>query len=140
MFDDLIQQKLVTKREYTDGNYTGLSVFKYSRSVFYNNSWNNDPRLVECRGIVLDSSDKIITYPFTKVFNYFQHTGCTETVSLYRNNHNIECDKQLVHPSNHTIILIGGPDNFEKHNITSTFYCKRQGIEAVLEFQMQRNT
>ena len=79
MFDDLIQQKLVTKREYTDGNYAGLSVFKYSRSVFYNNSWNNDPRLVECRGIVLDSSDKIITYPFTKVFNYFQHTGCTET-------------------------------------------------------------
>ena len=79
MFEDLIQQKLVHKKTYSIGPFAGLSVHKYSRSVFYENRWGEDPRLLECRGIILDFSNNIITYPFTKVFNYFSDTGATET-------------------------------------------------------------
>ena len=65
-FDDLVERKLVVKKEY--GN--GLSVYKYNRNVFYNNLWNADPRLLEARGVVLDAEGNKIIYPFTKVFNY----------------------------------------------------------------------
>lgn len=67
--DDLIQQRLVKKKTYTEGVYKGLSVLKYDRKVFYNNLWNLDDRLLECRGIVVDEDDNVIVRPFKKVFN-----------------------------------------------------------------------
>lgn len=75
-FDDLVERGLVHKKTYTEGKYAGLSVFKYSRKVFYDNLWELDSRLMEARGIVLDSDDNIIVWPFRKVFNY-QENGTT---------------------------------------------------------------
>lgn len=65
-FDDLIERGLVKRKSYENG----LSVYKYSRKVFYDNLWNLDSRLLEARGIVLDSEGKVVIWPFTKVFNY----------------------------------------------------------------------
>jgi hypothetical protein len=75
-FDDLVERGLVHKKAYTAGEYTGLSVFKYSRKVFYDNLWGLDDRLLEARGMVLDSMGNILVWPFRKVFNY-QENGTT---------------------------------------------------------------
>lgn len=64
---DLVNRGLVT-RKYDDA--TGLYVLKYKNSVFFNNLWGVDDRLLECRGTVVDEDYNIISRPFTKVFNY----------------------------------------------------------------------
>ena len=66
---DLIEQGLVTKKTYTEGIYKGLSVLKYHRKVFFNNLWNVDDRLLECRGTVVDKDWNVVVLPFKKVFN-----------------------------------------------------------------------
>ncbi len=66
---DLIDQGLVVKKTYTEGTYRGLSVLKYHRKVFYNNLWNLDERLLECRGTVVDEDWNVVVLPFKKVFN-----------------------------------------------------------------------
>lgn len=84
--DDLTERGLVKKKTYTSGEFEGLSVLKYSNKVFYNNLWNKDKRLLDCRGMVVDSEDNIIVWPFTKVFN------------LYENNTKVDRDKIVIVP------------------------------------------
>lgn len=71
--DDLVAKKLVTKKTYIDGPYAGLSVLKYKNNVFWDNLWYTDPRLLECRGMVVDAEDNVIIWPFTKIFNRFEN-------------------------------------------------------------------
>ena len=76
-FDDLVERGLVQKKSYTEGPYAGLSVFKYSRKVFYDALWKSDPRLLDARGMVLDADGDKVIWPFTKVFNYGENkTTC----------------------------------------------------------------
>jgi hypothetical protein len=56
--------KLVTMRPAGEG----LFVLKYRKNVFYDNLWND--YLEECRGTIVDEDFNIVTYPFTKVYNY----------------------------------------------------------------------
>ena len=56
--------KLVSMRPAGDGIY----VLKYKKTVFFNNLWND--YLAECRGTIVDKDFNIITYPFTKIYNY----------------------------------------------------------------------
>lgn len=84
--DDLVEQGLVKKKTYASGEFEGLSVLKYSKKVFYNNLWNKDKRLLDCRGMVVDSEDNIVVWPFTKVFN------------LYENNTKVDRDKIVIAP------------------------------------------
>ena len=49
-------------------SYPGVYVLKYKRKVFYDNLWNDF--LEECRGTLVDENFNIISYPFTKVYNY----------------------------------------------------------------------
>lgn len=51
--------------------YPGLYVLKYSRTVFYNNLWND--YLINMRGLVVDKDFNIIVRPFTKIFNRFEN-------------------------------------------------------------------
>jgi hypothetical protein len=53
----------------TEPNAQGLKVVKYSKKVFYNNLWDTHPLIKECRGLVLDADNNIVSHPFTKVFN-----------------------------------------------------------------------
>jgi len=77
------QPELVTVK-----HHNGLKLIKYKRKVFYDNLWT--PNLQECRGIVVDEEDNIVSRPFTKIFNY-QENGTTiplgETV-LWTKKHN----------------------------------------------------
>lgn len=45
-----------------------LYVLKYSKKVFYKNSW--DRYLEECRGAVIDDDFNLVSYPFTKIYNF----------------------------------------------------------------------
>ncbi len=74
MFEALIAQGLVKQKRYDNG----LSVFKYSRKVFYDALWNTDPLLLEARGIVLDDEGNKVIWPFTKVFNYGENGAGSE--------------------------------------------------------------
>lgn len=84
--DDLVEKGLVKKKTYTEGKYKGLSVLKYSRKVFYDNLWNLDDRLLECRGIIVDEYDNVVLLPFQKVFN------------LGENNTKVSPDLEVVCP------------------------------------------
>lgn len=63
-------EQLVKIKEY--GN---LKLHKYSNKVFYNNLWHKDTKLLDARGLVLDSDDNIVQYPFTKIFNYGENNS-----------------------------------------------------------------
>jgi hypothetical protein len=57
---------VVTMRESL--SHPGLFVLKYKKKVFYDNLW--DEYLEECRGTIVDSDFNIVTYPFTKIYNF----------------------------------------------------------------------
>jgi hypothetical protein len=46
----------------------GLFVLKYKKRVFHDNLWND--YLEECRGTIVDENFNIVSYPFTKIYNY----------------------------------------------------------------------
>ena len=71
--DDLVAKNLVTKKTYTEGPFAGLSVLKYKNNVFWDNLWHTDPRLLECRGMVVDAEDNVVIWPFTKIFDRFEN-------------------------------------------------------------------
>ena len=56
-------------------NKDGLSIFKYSKKVFYDNLWNSSPVLAKARGIVLDPYGDIVQHPFDKTFNYKENNA-----------------------------------------------------------------
>jgi len=66
-FDDLVDKGLVIKKKHPT---LDLYLYKYHNKVFYDNLWNVDSRLLECRGIVLDGKGNVIQRPFRKIFNY----------------------------------------------------------------------
>jgi hypothetical protein len=65
-----------------------LRLIKYKRKVFYDNLWT--PNLQECRGIVVDDEDNIVSFPFTKIFNYQENntTIPLEETVLWTKKHN----------------------------------------------------
>lgn len=69
MFKDKLKEyvessKLVGMREAGEGIY----VLKYKKRVFYDNLWNE--YIAECRGSIVDKDFNLVSYPFTKIYNY----------------------------------------------------------------------
>ena len=69
MFKDKLKEyvessNLVNMKEAGDGIY----VLKYKKRVFYDNLWNE--YIAECRGSIVDKDFNLVTYPFTKIYNY----------------------------------------------------------------------
>jgi hypothetical protein len=46
----------------------GIFVLKYKKTVFYDDLWNE--YIEHCRGTIVDADFNIISYPFTKIYNY----------------------------------------------------------------------
>jgi hypothetical protein len=46
----------------------GIFVLKYKKKVFYDNLWND--YIAECRGSIVDADFNLVSYPFTKIYNY----------------------------------------------------------------------
>ena len=46
----------------------GIYVLKYKKKVFYDNLWND--YIAECRGSIVDKDFNLVSYPFTKIYNY----------------------------------------------------------------------
>jgi len=49
--------------------YPNLFVEKYTKRVFWDNLWDQDPDLVESRGVVKNAAGNVVARPFTKIFN-----------------------------------------------------------------------
>lgn len=62
---------LMQRREST--RYPGYFVKKYTRTVFFDNLWHENPEFVEARGHVEDADGNIVIRPFTKIFNRFEN-------------------------------------------------------------------
>ena len=56
--------KLVSMRSAGEG----IFVLKYKKRVFYDGLWNEF--IAECRGTIVDEDFNLVTYPFTKIYNY----------------------------------------------------------------------
>lgn len=56
--------KLVSMRPAGDG----IFVLKYKKSVFFDSLWND--YIEHCRGTIVDADFNIVSYPFTKIYNY----------------------------------------------------------------------
>lgn len=66
---ELQDKKLLRVKEYTDGPYEGFRVLKYTSKTHFENAFRQEPILMECRGLILDQDDNIVSYPFSKVYN-----------------------------------------------------------------------
>jgi hypothetical protein len=69
MFKDELKEyvatsNLVNMKEAGNGIY----VLKYKKKVFYDNLWNE--YIAECRGSIVDADFNLVSYPFTKIYNY----------------------------------------------------------------------
>jgi hypothetical protein len=69
MFKDELKKyvetsNLVNMKEAGDG----IFVLKYKKKVFYDNLWND--YIAECRGSIVDADFNLVSYPFTKIYNY----------------------------------------------------------------------
>jgi hypothetical protein len=53
--------------------YPGLHVKKYTKRVFYDNRWHEDPMLLESRGHVYNDRGSLVINPMTKIFNRFEN-------------------------------------------------------------------
>ena len=70
MFKDELKQyvldnpRLVSMKPAGDG----IFVLKYKKRVFYDDLWNEF--LEHCRGSIVDADFNLVSYPFTKIYNY----------------------------------------------------------------------
>lgn len=60
-------QELITRKE--SKRWPGLFVKKYTRKVFYDALWGQNPELMEARGHVETADGHTVIRPFTKIFN-----------------------------------------------------------------------
>lgn len=65
--ESLIKNKMAVKNE--DKRY-GLAIYNFSKRVFWDNLWDQDPLLFKARGLVLSADGQIVQHPFDKIFNY----------------------------------------------------------------------
>ncbi len=69
MFKDKLKEYVATSNLVNmkpAGN--GIYVLKYKKKVFYDNLWNE--YIAECRGSIVDQDFNLVSYPFTKIYNY----------------------------------------------------------------------
>ena len=69
MFQDELKQYVATSGLVNMKSAgAGIYVLKYKKKVFYDNLWND--YIAECRGSIVDSDFNLVSYPFTKIYNY----------------------------------------------------------------------
>lgn len=75
--DALVQKKIVTERNDHPLYGENIWIFKYSKKVFYDHLWGSltekENHFLElARGLVLDKEWAVVSYPFEKIFNYWE--------------------------------------------------------------------
>lgn len=72
-FFELKQKGLITLREHPTFS---LLIANYTPKVAYDGLWDDYPLLLECRGLVIDSTTgKVVARPWSKFFNYDEPRG-----------------------------------------------------------------
>lgn len=102
----LVSRKLVVAA--TDPTYK-MNLYKYSKRVFFDRLWSEDPLIAKARGLVLDPAGNVVVHPFDKVFNY-QENGAgadldesTKVVVVDKENGFLACVSQ--HPFESRLLL-----------------------------------
>jgi len=122
LMTNLKKEKLSSERKDDTGF---LSLYKYSKSVFYNQSWSEDPALLKCRGIVLDLAGNIVIHPFDKIFNYGEKNQLKqETAKSILNNEPVVMVEKMngylglitKHPYKDNQLLITTQGTFERYS------------------------
>lgn len=93
----------------------GLRLYKYSKSVFFNNSWSQSEALLRARGLVLNLAGEIVQNTFTKVFNY-QENGTTchpETTVITSEKINGFMGAISLHPCDSSRLLVTTTGSFD---------------------------
>tara|TARA_Y100000588_G_scaffold324551_2_gene357787 strand:+ start:6413 stop:8764 length:2352 start_codon:yes stop_codon:yes gene_type:complete len=120
MFSNLKKNKLATQK--TDDTKL-MTTWKYSKSVFFKQSWDKDPALLKCRGLVIDRASNIIVHPFDKVFNYGEPNHLKEeTATTLPDNQQVRVIEKLngylgmvtKHPFKENQLLITTQGTFEE--------------------------
>ena len=78
MFDFADIQKLLDTKRVKKVEQGDLALYKYGKSVFYDNLWDEHPFLGKARGLVLDMAGAIVQHPFDKIFNYGENGTALE--------------------------------------------------------------
>lgn len=73
---ELYEQNKGSVKRVQSRTYPELYVLKYTRSVFFDNTWNDFLR--ECRGMVIDENWNLVSLPFRKIHNYKIEVGAPE--------------------------------------------------------------
>ena len=110
--ENLVKDKLVQR---TFDPKTGLSLYKYAKTVFYDNLWHTHPALLRARGIVFGISGHLVQNPFTKVFNHLE-AGTdldpdTKVVVAPKLNGYLACVS--LHPTQENALLVTTTGSFD---------------------------
>lgn len=120
MFSNLKKKQLASQK--TDDTKL-MTTWKYSKSVFFQQSWDKDPALLKCRGLVIDRASNIIVHPFDKVFNYGEPNHLKEkTATTLPDNQQVRVIEKLngylgmvtKHPFKENQLLITTQGTFEE--------------------------
>jgi predicted kinase len=107
----LVEKKLVTAAVLPE---SGLTLYKYAKSVFYDNLWHTSPALLRARGIVFDISGQLVQNPFTKVFNHLENgvdlDESQEIVAALKLNGYLACVS--LHPQDSSRLLVTTTGSF----------------------------
>jgi len=68
--DDLIEKKLVQRRNH---DILPISLYRYTRKVFYKSLFKTDERLRKVRGMGIHQNGTVVIKPFYKVYNYTEN-------------------------------------------------------------------
>lgn len=71
--------RLVSRKE---TSIPGVFLLKYNNRVFFDNLWNESPVLIECRGTLVDADYRVVSRPFTKVFNWMENGASIDDDSV----------------------------------------------------------
>ena len=137
--DGLAKSKLVQR---TFDPKTGLTLYKYAKTVFYDNLWHTHPALSRARGIVFDIGGRLVQNPFTKVFNHLESGAdlrpCTEVIAAPKLNGYLACVS--LHPTQDNALLVTTTGSFDSSFATLAQQCirDRRAHGALLRVLRQR--
>lgn len=116
--------KNLDEKYYNKKELWPLSIYKYSREVFYDNLWhkndkNTNELLLKLRWIVFDVLWNVVSYPFDKIFNFWEILKDSENNIISENKVREDKNYQFVEKLNWFLWVIS-PHPYKKDILVHT--------------------
>lgn len=72
LFTQMVEQRYIKSQKHP---HADLRIYNYTQLAQFDRVWN--PVTLACRGLIVDSDDRIVARPFAKFFNLTDHPGDT---------------------------------------------------------------